>query len=29
MDTPHRTPAILAGIVVAFALGGAAAKAED
>jgi len=29
MDTPHRTLAILAGIVVAFALGGAAAKAED
>jgi tripartite-type tricarboxylate transporter receptor subunit TctC len=29
MDTPHRTPAILAGIVVAFALGGAGAKAED
>jgi tripartite-type tricarboxylate transporter receptor subunit TctC len=29
MDTPHRTPAILAGIVVAFALGAAAAKAED
>jgi tripartite-type tricarboxylate transporter receptor subunit TctC len=29
MDTPHRTPAILAGIVVALALGGAGAKAED
>jgi tripartite-type tricarboxylate transporter receptor subunit TctC len=29
MDTPHRTPAILAGIVVAFALGSAGAKAED
>ena len=29
MDTLHRTPAILAGIVVAFALGSAAAKAED
>src|SRR5246127_5723666 len=29
MDTRHRTPAILAGIVVAFALGGAGAKAED
>jgi tripartite-type tricarboxylate transporter receptor subunit TctC len=29
MDTPHRTPAILAGIVVAFAFGSAGAKAED
>ena len=29
MDTPHRTPAILAGIVAAFALGSAGAKAED
>ena len=29
MDTPHRTPAILAGIVVASALGSAGAKAED
>jgi tripartite-type tricarboxylate transporter receptor subunit TctC len=29
MDTPHRTPAILAGIVVAFTLGSAGAKAED
>jgi tripartite-type tricarboxylate transporter receptor subunit TctC len=29
MDTPHRTPAILAGIVVAFVLGGAGAKADD
>jgi tripartite-type tricarboxylate transporter receptor subunit TctC len=29
MDTLHRTPAILAGMVVAFALGSAAAKAED
>ena len=29
MDTPHRTPAILAGSVVAFALGGAGATAED
>ncbi len=29
MDTLHRTPAILAGIVVAFTLGGAGAKAED
>ena len=29
MDTPHRTPAILAGIVVAFALGSAGARAED
>src|ERR1700756_2850438 len=29
MDTRHRTPAILAGIVVAFALGGAGARAED
>jgi tripartite-type tricarboxylate transporter receptor subunit TctC len=29
MDTLHRTPAILAGIVVAFALGSTAAKAED
>jgi len=29
MDTPHRTPAILAGIVVAFTLGSAGAKAEN
>ena len=29
MDTLHRTPAILAGIVVAFTLGSAGAKAED
>jgi len=29
MDAQHRMPAILAGIVVAFALGGAATKAED
>ena len=29
MDTPHRTLAILAGIVVAFALGSAGVKAED
>jgi tripartite-type tricarboxylate transporter receptor subunit TctC len=29
METPHRTPAILGGIVVAFALGSAGAKAED
>jgi tripartite-type tricarboxylate transporter receptor subunit TctC len=29
MDTLHRTPAIFAGIVVAFVLGGAGAKAED
>jgi tripartite-type tricarboxylate transporter receptor subunit TctC len=29
MDTPHRMPAILAGIVVAFAFAGAGAKAED
>jgi tripartite-type tricarboxylate transporter receptor subunit TctC len=29
MDTPHRTPALLTGIVVAFALGSAGAKAED
>src|SRR5262249_37529676 len=29
MDTPHRTPAILAGIVVAFALGSAGVQAED
>jgi len=29
MDTPHRTPTLLAGIVVAFALGGPGAKAED
>ena len=29
MDTRHRTPAILVGIVVAFALGSAGVKAED
>src|SRR5438105_11539243 len=29
MDTQHRWPAMLAGIIVAFVLGGAGVKAED